>query len=46
MYNTYGKEYTEEEEEEEEVKGTYILLPVTFAVVVTSVVRGPQDRLL
>jgi hypothetical protein len=45
MYNTYGKEYTEEEEEEE-VKGTYILLPVTFAVVVTSVVRGPQDRLL
>jgi hypothetical protein len=44
MYNTYGKEYTEEEEEE--VKGTYILLPVTFAVVVTSVVRGPQDRLL
>jgi hypothetical protein len=38
MYNTYGKENTEEEEEEE-VKGTYILLSGILAVV-TSAVRG------
>ena len=37
MYNTYGKENTKEEEE---VKGMYILLSGTLAVVVTSAVRG------
>jgi hypothetical protein len=35
MYNTYGKENTKEED----VKGTYILLSGTLAVV-TSAVRG------
>ncbi len=41
MYNTYGKENTKEEE----VKGIYILLSGTLAVV-TSAVSGIQDRLL
>jgi hypothetical protein len=36
MYNTYGKENTEEEED---VKGMYILLSGTLAVVI-SAVRG------
>ena len=36
MYNTNGKENTEEEY----VKGTYILLSGILAVVVTSAVRG------
>ena len=42
MYNWYGKENTKEEEEDEEnVKGMYILLSGTLAVVVTSAaVRG------
>jgi hypothetical protein len=36
MYNTDSKENTKEKV----VKGMYILLPRTFAVVVTSAVRG------
>ena len=46
IYNTDGKETAEElgeleeeEEEEEDVKGTYIWLPCTLAVV-TSAVKG------
>jgi hypothetical protein len=37
IYNTYGKENTEEEEE---FKVTYILLSGTFAVVTYAAVRG------
>jgi hypothetical protein len=40
MYNTYGKENTDDDDDDD-VKGTYILLSGTFAVVVTSAaVRG------
>jgi hypothetical protein len=40
MYNTYGKENTDDDDDDD-VKGTYILLSGTLAVVVTSAaVRG------
>jgi hypothetical protein len=48
MYNKYGKENTEKEELED-IKGMYIWLSCTLAVVVTSqmlLVEIIQDRLL
>jgi hypothetical protein len=45
MYNKYGKENTEKDEDED-VKGTYILLSGTLAVVVHLLLGVPQDRLL
>jgi hypothetical protein len=40
MYNTNGKENAEGEEEEEDVKGIYILVSGTLAVVTSAAVNG------